>query len=85
MVIVSCTINFNVRELLHIFYFRKQTFAPRGVGGGGLPYKSDGGARQKIHIKPPRETNVCGSSLKRPMWVRVRALLVNFVMSCAQY
>ena len=29
-----------------------------GGGGGGLPYKSDGGALRKIQIKPPRETNV---------------------------
>ena len=27
-------------------------------GGGGLPYKSDGDAGQKIQIKPSRETNV---------------------------
>ena len=31
----------------------------RGEGGRGeLPYKSDSDARQKIEIKPPRETNV---------------------------
>ena len=30
-----------------------------GTGGGGeLPYKSDSDARQKIEIKPLRETNV---------------------------
>ena len=27
-------------------------------GGGELPYKSDSDARQKIEIKPLRETNV---------------------------
>ena len=31
---------------------------PEGVGGGGLPYKSDGSARRKIKIEPIRETNV---------------------------
>ena len=30
----------------------------RGVGGGELPYKSDGDARRKIKIKPLREINV---------------------------
>ena len=29
-----------------------------GVRGGELPYKSDSDARQKIEIKPLRETNV---------------------------
>ena len=29
-----------------------------GVGGEGLPYKSDGSARRKIKIEPLRETNV---------------------------
>ena len=29
-----------------------------GWGGGGLPYKSDTDARQKIQIKSLRETNV---------------------------
>ena len=27
-------------------------------GGGGLPYKTDGGSRQKIKITPVKETNV---------------------------
>ena len=27
-------------------------------GGGGLPYESDGDARQKIRIKPLKETNL---------------------------
>ena len=32
---------------------------PVGVGGGGgLPYKSDGGACQKMKMKPLRKTNV---------------------------
>ena len=31
---------------------------PGGGGGEGLQYKSDGDARQKIQIKPLRETTV---------------------------
>ena len=37
---------------------RAQRVKP-GVGGGGeLPYKTDGGSRQKIKITPLKETNV---------------------------
>ena len=38
-----------------------QQFGPFTVNTkhpGRLPYKSDGDARRKIQIKPPRETNV---------------------------
>ena len=33
-------------------------FYPRGGGGGGLSYKSEGDTGQKIQIKHLRETNV---------------------------
>ena len=36
---------------------RAQRVKP-GVGGGELPYKTDGGSRQKIKITPLKETNV---------------------------
>ena len=32
--------------------------AQRVKPGGGLPYKTDGGSRQKIKITPLKETNV---------------------------
>ena len=35
----------------------KHAIVPRG-GGGRLPYESDGDARQKIRIKPLKETNL---------------------------
>ena len=36
-------------------YYRR--FSPGG-GGGGLPYESDGDARQKIRINTLKETNL---------------------------
>ena len=50
---------YNLREITVISVIPTVSVTrPEGVGGGGLPYKSDGSARRKIKIEPLRETSV---------------------------